>query len=107
MGSSVIRMSPVDEGRFRGNWFTGIGFDDESIDMNSISSTASTTRLLSGVSSLNTNEHFYFVNNLPYAKKLEDGGVGGGGSEQAPNGMIKVVINDFASIVEQKVRESR
>jgi len=102
MGSRIIKMSPVDEGRFRGNWFTGINTENNSTDLNATSASDSTARLLSSVGELNSNEDFYFMNNLPYAKELEDGS-----SDQAEDGMVKVTVNDFASIVELNIRSIR
>jgi hypothetical protein len=99
MGARVIEMSPVKLGRFQGNWFPGIGSENLSTDISSEGKQASTTRLLSGIGSLTTSDDFYFMNNLPYAKKLEDGS-----STQAKNGMVKVTVNDFAQILEVEIR---
>ena len=102
MAARVIDMSPVDEGTFRGNWFTGVGFEDYSTDLETNTITDSINRLIAGVNGLDITENFYFMNNLPYAKDLEDGS-----SKQAPVGMVKVVINDFEQIASQNIMKFR
>lgn len=67
----VVRRSPVDTGRFKGNWLM----------------TPNVPKAPGSV---------LISNNLPYAQRLEDGW-----SDQAPIGMVKVTVAEFQSIVKK------
>ena len=68
MFGRIVKRTPVDTGRLRNNWQI-------------------TPKVRLG-------EKLYITNNLPYAKRIEDGY-----SQQAPAGMVKVTIAEFDSIV--------
>ena len=114
VAESVIEMSPVGDasywqsppppgyigGRFRGNW--DYGFNQapqaqfESIDP---SGQVSQSRVMKGLGgkTMVGNVH-YIVNNLPYAKALEDGW-----SRQAPQGMVGLTVLRFQQVVDGSV----
>lgn len=76
--------SPVDTGRFKGNWLVRIGMKPKGISNNLDPSGAST--LQSGATVISFQSHLngiWISNNLPYALRLERGW-----SEQAPTGML-------------------
>lgn len=102
VSNQPILMSPVDEGTFRANWLAAIGSADYSYDKGKTNITESQGRLTATLFRFTSDADFYFTNSMPYAQKLEDGY-----SEFAPSGMVRVTINDFPSIVEQRVSESR
>lgn len=83
--SSVVRLSPVDTGRFRGNWQTSAN-SPESGTLNVIDKSGVETILRgkNAANQLKSGQVSYVVNNLPYAERLENGW-----SQQAPQGMVK------------------
>lgn len=48
---------------------------------------------------VNLGQRLFITNNLPYAKPIEDGH-----SKQAPQGMVKVTVSEFDSIVNKAAR---
>lgn len=115
----LILKSPVDTGRFRGNWNLGIGTADLSTSEEVDKSGSSTLgKIVTKLSSAESAHVFYITNNLPYAAKLEFGGypnppVGGKGktsggySTQAPNGMVRVTLAELPTAVEQYLASIR
>jgi len=112
LARSVIRKSPVDTGRFKGNWQLGVGSAPSSeVDVND------TTAL--GIPAPNSNRGkainnmlgviprqgaaglvYYIVNNLPYAQALEDGH-----SIQSPPGnMVHDTVSDFQRFIDDAIR---
>lgn len=88
MANRVIKRSPVDTGRFRGNWFTWI--DEESDGA-----------LIPVVKGLQIGQVLGFTNNLPYSLFLEFGG-----SDQAPGplGIVGVSVADWQQVVDKMIR---
>jgi hypothetical protein len=104
---SIIFMTPVDEGRARGNWFASLSSyptatsDSKAVNMSQVQAVTENA----------AGKVFYLTNNLPYIGKLEYGGYpnpsGGnkainGFSTQAPKGMVRISIENF----EQGLKES-
>ena len=69
----IIRRTPVDTGRLKGNWQI--------------------------TSNIKLGKRVFISNNLPYAKRIEDGY-----SKQAPMGMVKVTVAEFLPIVQKALR---
>jgi hypothetical protein len=100
----VIKSTPVDEGRARGNWF---------VTQNSPSSSEGSGTENKGPAYVLTNTNatmfgtkWFLTNNLPYILKLEFGGYGTknpvdvtpqGFSKQAPQGMVRINTVKFPS----------
>ncbi|TXH45681.1 MAG: HK97 gp10 family phage protein [Desulfurellales bacterium] len=103
LGESMVVMSPVRSGRFRGNWQYGAdtintstgGADDKS-------GRTSLNRIQAGVRGWVPGQTMYLTNSLPYAQRLESGWSG-----QAPAGMVKVTIANFQSHFAQALGEVR
>ena len=88
---SVIRLSPVDTGRFRSNWQLTEGSSAKgTIDSTSKAKfgniDAAGKKSIAGAKEIKGNVLF-ITNNLPYAMELEHGH-----STQAPNGMVALTI---------------
>ncbi len=92
MTSAVTKRSPVDTGRFRGNWFSSVGAPSTTVD----GSGAGSNSVIKG---MQPGDIFYFVNNLPYAHKLEYGH-----SDQAPQGFVRITIAEFSPLVDAQVK---
>ena len=102
----IILKSPVDTGRFRGNWQLAIGSVPEgTLELDDKTGTATIAKGAATALGFNAGETIFFANNLPYARRLEEGGypdgpkVENGRSSQAPNGMVALTIQEFQSVV--------
>jgi hypothetical protein len=84
IGKDVIKGSPIDTGRFKGNWNAALNAPDLSIDRKS---GAGLTEI---ANKIKIGDTFFFTNNLPYALRLEFGW-----SNQAPNGVVRLAIAKF------------
>jgi hypothetical protein len=103
IGNSVIRMSPVDTGRFRGNWQFSIGSPAAgTLDVADKDGSVAMARIEGDSLLFKAGETAYIVNNLPYAIPLEYGH-----SDQAPGGMVRVTLARFQQIIEEAVRNNQ
>ncbi len=101
IGTTIIRLSPVDTGRFRGNWqFTVDTPANASLDSYDREGHETIARLVSEAQHLTFGQTAYIVNNLAYAIALEYGH-----SQQAPTGVVRITIDGFQQIVDEAVRE--
>ena len=87
--SSVIKMTPVDTGRAKGNWQCTIGSPANGQNELSDSKGAMIATVPNEAGS-----KVYLTNNLPYIQKLEYGH-----STKAPIGMVRVSIDRFAGVM--------
>ena len=103
IGTSVIRLSPVDTGRFKGNWQFTVGApSNQSIDTVDKGGHETIANLVAQVSSLEAGQVAYIVNNLVYGVPLEYGH-----SDQAPAGMVQITLARFQQIVEEAIRNNQ
>lgn len=90
----VVLKSPVDTGRFKGNWNIGIGQIDEATTERTDAAGGSTiSRADAELQAYGASEGFPVINvsnSLPYAVRLEDGYSG-----QAPNGMVALTVAEL------------
>jgi hypothetical protein len=99
--AEVIMMSPVDEGRFRGNWQVAIGsIPTGTLEIDDKEGTATLNKAQAESLGLKAGQTIFLVNNLPYAEALEYGH-----SQQAPGGMIRLTVQRWKPIVEAVGRE--
>lgn len=91
MGRRIIKISPVDTGRFKESWRTSINIPD-------LSTLGKGGGLVPIVKLLKSGESIYFTNNQPYARRLEFGW-----SNQAPVGMVRITVADFKGAVGRAV----
>lgn len=128
--SSIVKKTPVDTGRARGNWNISINTPDLSIDEN-IDKNKVPAKIKKNQQELEKakkDESIFISNNLPYIEKLEYGGYPspvkkgtkvskkgekparyeirseGGYSKQAPEGMIGVTLANNENIFNSAVR---
>lgn len=103
IGTSVIRLSPVDTGRFKGNWQFTVGSpSSQSLDTFDKAGHETIAALVAEVSSLEAGKIAYIVNNLVYGVPLEYGH-----SAQAPAGMVQITLARFQQIVEEAIRNNQ
>lgn len=99
--SNVIMMSPVDTGRFRGNWQTAIGSaPDGTLEAVDPAGNVVIAKVKGVTAGMEPGDVIYMANNLPYAQRLEDGY-----SQQAPAGMVKLTVQRFQPIAEAVIRQ--
>lgn len=103
IGTSVIRLSPVDTGRFKGNWQFTVGApSNQSVDTFDKAGHETIAALVAEVSRLEAGQVAYIVNNLVYGVPLEYGH-----SAQAPAGMVQITLARFQQIVEEAIRNNQ
>jgi len=102
MTVAMVRMSPVDTGRFRGNWMMGVGSPDVST-IDAVDKDGSTTvaRITAAAGSLQAGGVVYITNSLPYARRLEYGW-----SKQAPSppGIVRLTVQRYTDYIAAAVK---
>lgn len=112
--SSIVKKTPVDTGRARGNWNITVGHDSFTQDEDRRPKFSRPDQ----VPEPKGDETIYISNNLDYITKLEYGGFpnppkGGDGktvngfSKQAPNGMVGVTLANNENIFDAAVRSAK
>jgi len=89
----VVMKSPVDTGRFRGNWIVSKNAAKKTSSQVTDKNGGQTITKGSGVIDtfdMNTDSRIIIQNNLPYANRLENGW-----SKQAPNGMVALTVAEM------------
>jgi hypothetical protein len=99
---SIIKDTPVDTGRARGNWQTTIGMPaTEEIDRNG--SAPALSELEAELPAFKGGKVIYLANVLPYIYRLEFDGW----SRQMPGGMARRNIARIQQIVSKAARENK
>lgn len=92
----VVMKSPVDTGRFRGNWTVAVGRPNlattTEVDKSGGATITKGSQIVMGIKGPCVT---WLSNNLPYASALENGH-----SKQAPAGIVAVTYAELSSIVE-------
>ncbi len=97
----VVMRTPVDTGRARGNWQVEIGTPMGGvIDRFDPNGQRTLFDAESKIAQWQGDAAIFFFNNLPYILRLEYSRW----SDQAPNGMVRLVLEEFPGIVEQEAR---
>jgi hypothetical protein len=100
--SSVIRDTPVDEGRAKGNWQATLGsMADGTVSTLDRSGSATISRMRATVGGFDLGEVIWLTNNLPYARRLEYGW-----SKQAPAGMVRKNMARIQSLVAKEAKKN-
>jgi hypothetical protein len=107
MGAQIVDKSPVKSGRFKGNWFMGVAVRP-SVSTADIDKDGSKTiaRMESLRPQIFAGSVVYITNNLPYAMRLELGPPTPW-SKQAPQGMVRVTVENYPGVIEQAVAEAK
>lgn len=115
IGTRIVMRSPVGDaehwkhpppkgyagGRFRANWQYGYGAPPTSaLDTIDPSGATSIAAITAGAAANPSIGVHYLVNNLPYAKRLEEGW-----SRQAPKGMVELTAIEFSDFVRGAVKD--
>lgn len=98
LASRIIKESPVDTGRFRGNWQASLNTPKQGrLQQFDKSGASAINDMSSVVMGLKMGQTFYLTNNLPYARRLEYGSH----SKQAPNGFLRINVMRVQSELEK------
>jgi len=84
----IIRKTPADTGRARGNWFATIGAPSTETSETRRANDATMDAL--ATSKIASGNIFYLTNNLPYIRRLEYGY-----SKQAIKGMLRISVAEI------------
>lgn len=88
--AELIKKSPVDTGRFRGNWFVQDSLSPvQTIDTDKGGDKTIGAGLVE-LGRFRLGQTIYILNHLPYSIALEQGH-----SAQAPQGMVKITVAEF------------
>jgi len=89
IGEDIVSHSPVDTGRFKGNWNASVGVPDTSADYNHFDPAGYSViaRLGAIAARLKLGQVFWFANTIDYSGLLERGH-----SRQAPTGVVRPAI---------------
>jgi len=99
LGAAIVQKSPVDTGRFRGNWQYGAGQINFSTDAPEDKTGASSVgKIAMGLQGWKRGETIYVTNSLPYAKRLEYDAW----SKQATAGMVRISVMEFKANVKKQ-----
>ena len=97
----VILISPVDTGRFRGNWQPAIGsVPTGEVELLDPSGDIVIAKVQGVTAGMEIGDVIYMANNLPYAQRLEDGW-----SQGAPSGMVRLTVQRFQPMADAIIRE--
>jgi hypothetical protein len=116
----IIIASPVDEGRFRSNWFVRKDAPSTKSNPNAIKSEQEIIKRTSDkISSYESYNSITLTNNLPYSQVIEFGGYKTGSasspdskvtaqgySKQAPKGVVRVNVLRFRKIFEEQAKKN-
>ena len=104
----IIYKTPVDTGRARSNWQVSIGTPAAgTVEIDDKSGKATVSQATAKSAGFKAGDTIYLANNLPYIRRLEEGGYGegpktvGGFSRQAPQGMVTLTVQEFSAVVKQ------
>ena len=99
---SVIRKSPVDTGRFKGNWQYGVNeMPTGTTDIHDEGGQGTIAHIAGQVPQQAAGKLHFIVNNLPYSIALEHGH----SSQCPPHGMVGLTITEYQALVHQAVSE--
>ena len=94
----IIKASPVDTGRFRGNWQASVNTPKVTqLKRKDRTGTSTITAVNNVLEKFSMGQTFYLTNNLPYARRLEYGSH----SKQAPNGFLRINVMRVQSELEK------
>jgi hypothetical protein len=94
--SSVVKGTPVDTGRARGNWQCTIGNRASTATEHTDKSGSGSISEIVATVPAKSGSVVWLTNNVPYIQKLEYGS-----SQQAPAGMVRINIQRFGSLLRE------
>lgn len=107
--TSMVEMSPVDTGRFKGNWQSGIGgINYDTSAAFDKTGTGTIGRTYTSLQGWKPGQTIFLTNSMPYARVLEYGRKNGKpGSMQATNGMVRITVLNYGHALRNTVAEMK
>ena len=100
MVGAVIEPSPVDKGTFKSNWQGGIGSVNYSTS--DAAGSDSRSKIEAVLTGWKAGQSFWITNSMPYAQRLEYGW-----SKIAPQGMVRIAVQNFKSDIQKRAGETK
>lgn len=94
---AIVQDTPVRTGRLRGNWQSSLNTPSDEI-----LESYTPQDLKKPLAGYKLNDILLLCNNLAYAERIENGY-----SQQRPNGMVKVNVQRFQSILDAQARANK
>lgn len=105
--TGMVEMSPVDTGRFKGNWQCGVnsinphvGDKEDKTPLGSFGPDDSVLRSEILLKAWILGQTIYLTNSIPYAQALERGH-----SKQAPSGCVRLTVQNYTKALSKAVSE--
>lgn len=103
ISNKIIKRTPVDTGRLRGNWMASIHRPRFTVKNATDKVGASTAaQVANDLTAMKFGMTFYLTNNLPYAERIEYGYSG-----QAPQGMVRTTIMEAQTELDEQSKKIR
>ena len=101
LSTAIIKGTPADTGRARGNWQASIGRGATGeVSVDSVrSGEAKAIAEVNQKASVAVGDLYYLTNNLPYIERLEYGW-----SKQAPGGMVRKNMQNFNRLLVKNIK---
>ncbi|RKH05076.1 HK97 gp10 family phage protein [Corallococcus carmarthensis] len=98
--ANVVTASPVDTGRFRGNWQVGIAERPAgTVEAEDKDGSGTISREGAKLEGVELGDTVFITNNLPYARRIEFGW-----SQQAPKGVVRTTLAQLDEILEEAAK---
>lgn len=97
----VVKRTPVDSGRLRGNWFATIGTPSREVSEAGDKEGGPTIARAQGAISKAPGNQFWLTNNLPYAVPIEFWH----STVKSPEGMVRVTAENIRANMREEVRK--
>jgi hypothetical protein len=103
IGRNLVTLSPVDTGRFKGNWQLSIGTgSNSSLTREDKEGSATLSEIATKVNAFSAGQIAYLQNHVLYGYDLEYGS-----SKQAPDGVVRITEAIFTRIVNEAIALNR
>jgi hypothetical protein len=101
VSTAIIKDTPADTGRARGNWQASVGRGATGEGFRSISRSGEAIAIadVDQTVSVAVGDLYYLTNNLPYIERLEYGW-----SKQAPGGMVRKNMQNFNRLLVKNLK---
>lgn len=99
MSNQIITLTPVDTGAAKNNWQASIGSPNRSAKNDTDKNGSGSRSDANSTSKKAYGNIYYFVNSLPYIKRLENGW-----SKQAASGMVMITVSRFRNVFKKAIR---
>lgn len=101
IAETVIKRTPVDLGRLKGNWQATLGSPATGqLETTDKDGRDTIVKAATTASKMRAGKTFWFVNNLPYAQAIENGH----SEHKAPAGMLKVTVLEYKRMIKKAVK---